>query len=213
MFGVAPSNWEHLWVKCCQSVQVLVFTFPHHHVGSAGAFKSRPTFSSRGPRGRAAEGWTTGCAATLRGRGGCTETKVSRWVIQFSPCCPCWGLRRHHWWSSDLWSSQFIGLAPVSQTARCLFTVCRRWRFHRQETNVYKDLLLLTAALLPLARREEENIALEKNEKADMKTCQTVEIDLTFKVNCLLFLFTLPRKVSMLPPIPSNILYQKNVIA
>lgn len=89
------------------------------------------------------------------------------------------------------------------------FTVCRRWRLRRQETNVYKDLLPLTAALLPLARREEENIALEKNEKADMKTSQTVEIDLTFKVNCLLFLFTLPRKVSMLPPIPSNILYKK----
>lgn len=62
-------------------------------------------------------------------------------------------------------------------------------------------------ALLPLARREEENIALEKNEKADTKTSQTVEIELTFKETCPLRLFTLLRKVSMLPPIPSNILY------
>lgn len=59
-----------------------------------------------------------GSAAMLRGRGESTETKVSRSVIQFSSCCPCWGLRCHHWCSSNLQCSQFTSLPPVSQSTR-----------------------------------------------------------------------------------------------
>lgn len=138
---------------------------------------------------------------------------MSRWVIQFPPVvhAEVCVIVTSGAATCDVLSSSVCRLYLRLQDAFFFFffTVCRRWRLRRQKTNVYKDLLPLTAVLLPLARREEENIALEKNEKADMKTSQTVEIDLTFKVNCLLFLFTLPRKVSMLPPIPYNILYKK----
>lgn len=180
IYTAACSVGLHLIVNMCEYIAVKVYkcSFLRSFTATSGQ-RERTKAGQRFPQealGMRSSGADWGCAPTLRGRGGCTEIKVSWWVIQFSPCCPCWGLRRHHWCSSDLRCSQFIGLPPVSQSARC-FLQFEGDGGSAAKKQTFKKICSCWQQLCYHSLAERRKILLlEKNKKADMKTSQTVDL-------------------------------------
>lgn len=152
---------------------------------TASSSRGSGTCSRQADRGR---------AATLRGRGGCAETKVTWSFIRYSPllsmqrCPSSWAVKRRPVLSS---SARRLKLGPLDGFYSFVGdggSAAKKQRSKRVRS-CWQQL-----CYHPLTERI--NIASEKNENADMKTNKTnVEIILTFEVICQLFFFTLPRKL------------------